>query len=351
MADHLIPDFHVVPGTVVHAILADLKAELIDLIEQAYVLHGEGETTNPPSYFLRFPDKPSARIIALPASVRGDVRLDGLKWVSSYPGNIESGIPRASAALLLNDPDTGYPFACLEGSIISAARTAASGAVAVRQLSKVSGRPTRVGFFGTGLIARYIYDYLDVLGLPVELLRVHDLSAVYAEKFAAYVRGRPRAPQVQVLESPEALVRSCDLVVFATNASRPHVVNPAWFGHNPLVLHISLRDLSPQIVLGSANVVDDIDHVLRAETSVHLAEQQTGRRDFIDATLFDVIKGRFRPGGDRPVIFSPFGLGVLDLVVAGLVYRRAAEAGSLTKIEGFFHDVRRHSGPLGQEWS
>ena len=56
--------------------------------------------------------------------------------------------------LILNDHDTGYPFACLESSIVSATRTAASAALAADWLSRDRPRPRRVGFLGVGLIAR-----------------------------------------------------------------------------------------------------------------------------------------------------------------------------------------------------
>ena len=134
----------------------------MELVEATYRLHGAGDSVNPPSYFLRFPDRPSARIIALPASVGGPDRVDGLKWISSFPQNVAAGVPRASAVLILNDHDTGYPFACLEASIISATRTAASAALAADWLSRGRPRPTRVGFVGAGLIARYIHTFLAV---------------------------------------------------------------------------------------------------------------------------------------------------------------------------------------------
>jgi hypothetical protein len=49
---------------------------------------------------------------------------------------------------------------------------------------------------------------------------------------------------VTVHDSAEALIRSSDLVVFATVTARPHIENPAWFDHHPLVLNVSLRDLA-----------------------------------------------------------------------------------------------------------
>ncbi|GHC96484.1 2,3-diaminopropionate biosynthesis protein SbnB [Nocardiopsis terrae] len=346
MSTPSIPPFTVISGSTVHQVLAGRERELIDLVEQAYLLHGSGGTTNPPSYFLRFPDKPSARIIALPASVRGDIGVDGLKWVSSYPDNLDLGIPRASAVLLLNDARTGYPYACLEGSIISAVRTAASAAVAVRHLSAGEGRPADVGFVGTGLIARYLHQYLGALGAFPGRVGVHDLSDVYARGFAEHVEQVSPDSEVRVHDSAQDLVSSYDTVVFATTAASPHVTDPSWFSHNPLVLHVSLRDLAPSVILSSTNVVDDVEHVLKADTSVHIAEQQTGRRDFLDATLHDAITGGFKPGTDRPVVFSPFGLGVLDLMVGDFVHQAAMKGGGeVTTVDDFFFDTDRHRSP------
>src|SRR4029450_2968617 len=130
-----VPPFAVIPGAQAQRALRGQEKEIVELVEATYRLHGAGDSVNPPSYFLRFPDRPSSRIIALPASIGGPTPVDGLKWISSFPENVAAGIPRASAGLVLNDHDTGDPFACLEASIISATRTAASAALAADWLT------------------------------------------------------------------------------------------------------------------------------------------------------------------------------------------------------------------------
>lgn len=117
---------------------------------------------------------------------------------------------------------------------------------------------------------------------------------------------------------------------------------PALFDHHPLVLHISLRDLAPEILLDAVNIVDDIWHCLKANTSPHLVEQRTGNRDFLAGTLDDVMTGQVHIPPDRTVVFSPFGLGVLDLAVGKHVYDAVLAAGELTVIGDFFHDMTRH---------
>ncbi|AYG80725.1 Delta(1)-pyrroline-2-carboxylate reductase [Streptomyces hundungensis] len=337
-----VPPFAVIPGSQVHAVLTGHEQRTMELVEAAYRLHGEGDTVNPPSYFLRFPDRPSARIIALPASIGGENRVDGLKWISSFPENVASGIPRASAVLVLNDHATGYPLACLESSIISAARTAASAALGAELLSRGRPRPRRIGFIGTGFIARHIHTYLAGTGWTFDEVGVHDLAAAYAGGFRSYLEGSGERGRITVHDSAEELIRSSDLVVFATVAAAPHVHEPAWFAHNPVVLNISLRDLAPEILLASTNVVDDVEHCLKADTSPHLTEQLTGSRKFIAGTLAEVMARKVVIPGDRPVVFSPFGLGVLDLAVGKFVYDEVAARGELRVVDGFFHEVDRY---------
>jgi N-[(2S)-2-amino-2-carboxyethyl]-L-glutamate dehydrogenase len=337
-----VPSFAVISGAQVQDALHGRERQIVELVEATYRLHGAGDSVNPPSYFLRFPDRLSSRIIALPASLGGPNQVDGLKWVSSFPENVASGIPRASAVLILNDHDTGYPFACVEASIISATRTAASAALAADRLSRGRPRATRVGFIGVGLIARYIHTFLASTGWSFDAIGVYDLSAESAAGFQGYLEQCDTAGQVSAYDSAEKLIRSSDLLVFATVAAQPHVSDLSWFDHNPVVLHVSLRDLAPQILLASTNVVDDIDHCLKANTSPHLTEQLTGNRDFLAGTLDDVMAGRVTVPPDRPVIFSPFGLGVLDLAVGKYVYDNVVSSGELQVIDDFFHELRRH---------
>jgi 2,3-diaminopropionate biosynthesis protein SbnB len=337
-----VPPFAVISGGQVQRALAGRENQIMELVEATYRLHGAGESVNPPSYFLRFPDRPASRIIALPASIGGKTPVDGLKWISSFPGNVAAGIPRASAVLILNDHGTGYPFAVLESSIISATRTAASAALAADRLSRGRQRPTRVGFVGTGLIARYIHTFLAGTGWSFDQIGVHDLSAESAAGFRGHLERSGTGARITVHDGAEQLIRSSDLVVFATVAGAPHVGDLSWFDHHPLVLHVSLRDLAPEILLASTNIVDDVDHCLKADTSPHLAEQLTGNRDFLAGTLDDVLAGRVIPPADRTVVFSPFGLGVLDLAVGQYVYDEVVRSGELNVVDDFFHELSRY---------
>ncbi|HEX4247602.1 MAG TPA: 2,3-diaminopropionate biosynthesis protein SbnB, partial [Pseudonocardia sp.] len=206
-----VPPFSVISGAQVQRALAGHEKQITELVEQTYRVHGAGDSVNPPSYFLRFSDRPTSRIIALPASIGGQTRVDGVKWISSFPMNVAAGIPRASAVLILNDHDTGYPFACLESSIISATRTAASAALAADWLTRGRPRPARIGFFGVGLIARYIHTFLAGTGWTFDEIGVHDLHADSAAGFSGYLAQSGGEGRVTVHDTAESLIRSSDV--------------------------------------------------------------------------------------------------------------------------------------------
>ncbi|GAA3432595.1 2,3-diaminopropionate biosynthesis protein SbnB [Kutzneria kofuensis] len=337
------PAFAVISGAQVQRVLTGREDQVVEVIDDAYRLHCfGGGTENPRSCSLRLPDRPASRIMALPASIGGHVGVDGVQWISSFPGNVAAGRPRASAVLILNDHDTGYPFACMEGSIISATRTAALAALAAEWLGCARPRPTRIGFFGAGLMARYVHTYLVGTGWSFDETGVYDLAADSVAGFRGYLERSGAAGRIAGYDSAERLIRASDVVVFATVATRPHVGDLSWFGHNPLVLHMSLRDLAPEVVLASVNIVDDVEHSLTGNTSMALAERLAGNRDFLCGTLDDVMDGRVMLPVDRPLVFSPFGLGVLDVALGKYVYDEVSRGGELRVVDDFFHELRRY---------
>jgi len=334
-------ELSIVNGKAVSDILRANRRECIRIVQEAYLAHADGQSVNPDSYFLKFPDKPDCRIIALPAYIGNGFDVAGLKWIASYPSNIARGFPRASAVLVLNSYETGYPFAILESSIISASRTAASAVLAAHWLNGQSHRVTSLGIVGTGFIARYVYEFLIDTGWTIEEVRLYDRSPLESEKFRTTACRLEQHRTVTVVPDVAQLVRACDLIVFTTVASTPHVFDAALFEHNPLVLHISLRDLAPEILLKSQNVVDDVEHVMKANTSPHLAEQKTGNRSFVTGTLADVMSGRRSVNRRRPIIFSPFGMGILDMAVGKWVYDQAVATRRDLRLSDFFYDVVR----------
>src|SRR6266436_4752623 len=148
-------ELSIINGKSVFDIIRAHRAACVDIVRNAYLAHANGQTVNPHSYFLKFPEKPDCRIIALPAFLGNGFAVAGLKWIASYPGNVQRGFPRASAVLVLNSYETGYPFAILESSIISAARTAASATLAAYWLNGRERRAQSLGIVGTGYIARH----------------------------------------------------------------------------------------------------------------------------------------------------------------------------------------------------
>ncbi len=334
-----IPTFYVVPGSAIKRIIDRNRNQVFAAVAEAYRLHASGDTVNPDSYFLRYSDKPSARIIALPAHIGGPIQKSGIKWIASFPENRAGNLARASAVLILNDATTGYPLACLEASLISATRTAASAALAAEHMSLHPFEGT-LSVIGTGLIARATVDWLLFRSWKFQKVSLYDLDRNEAERFSNWLRSEHDV-RAEIKDRVEDAVSGASLVLFTTTAPEPYIADERLFAHSPTILHLSLRDIGVKLVLASQNIVDDIDHCLKARTSLHLAETATGNRNFVSGILVDVMEKRIKMDRDRARIFSPFGLGVLDIAVGNLVFDAALSSKAALPIPDFFSNSVR----------
>jgi 2,3-diaminopropionate biosynthesis protein SbnB len=321
-------------GDEISSLLENRELEMIEVVRKAYVAHWRGQSSLPHSSFLRFPDDAMNRIIALPAFLGDGFSVAGLKWISSFPGNVQRGMARASAVLMLNSCGNGHVEAILESSLISAKRTAASAALAAQVLTRGQS-PLTVGLIGTGVINLEVVRFLRA-ALEISRVVLFDLDPDRVRSFAARV-GEIADLEMEIAPSLEAALGASSLVSFATTAISPYVADLSICPAGATILHLSLRDLAPEVILACDNVVDDPDHVCRAQTSLHLAEQLTGSRDFIRCTLADLCEGAAPPraDGEKVSVFSPFGLGVLDLALGKLALDSALAVGRGTSIEGF----------------
>lgn len=341
MTDHVRSPapFTTINGRVVAEILEQLRPQLMHRVLDAYRAFGRGQVINPHSAFLSFAEaRPQSldRIIALAAHV-ADPPATGLKWISSFPDNLAHDLPRASAVIILNDSSTGQPICCMEGSQISAERTASSAALGADLIMGGRRSAGTLGVVGGGYIAKAVLRALSSQGWRFETVLIHDHDPGRASAFAAATPTLVPTEVARPTDLATTLAES-ELLVFATTVGEPYVHSPAAMRNDARVLNISLRDLGPDVILAADNVVDDIDHCLRAGTSPHLAEQKLGTRAFSLRNIYDCYDQEARrcwAPGDRPVIYSPFGMAVLDITLAATVHAEAVARGQAQVVPHF----------------
>ncbi|HUD37202.1 MAG TPA: 2,3-diaminopropionate biosynthesis protein SbnB [Streptosporangiaceae bacterium] len=306
----------------VDQVLSGREQMVTEIIRQAYLLHWRAQSVVPPSSFLRFPGDRVNRIIALLAFLGGEKPAAGMKWIASFPGNLDHGLPRASATIVLNSVTTGHPIAVIEGSLISARRTAASAVLGASLLADGQA-PGGASLIGCGVINFEVLRFALAAWPGLASLSLFDADPARAAAFGQ--RAALLAPSVQVTCVPSArdALLAHDLTFIATTAVEPHIGLEGCGGK--VIVHVSLRDIRPESILASQNVVDDADHVCREGTSLHLAEAAVGHRRFISASIGQLLESQspFRRSAGAPVIFSPFGLGVLDIALAQYVCEQA----------------------------
>jgi ornithine cyclodeaminase len=251
--------------------------------------------------------------------------MAGVKWIGSFPENLRNGQNRASAVIILNCVQSGRPKAILEGSSISAKRTAASAMLAVESLQpgKTDGI---LGLIGCGRINFEILNFFLVSRRLTRLI-IYDVDPGRAQHFKQKAARIQPHFEIEVAPSCAEVKEQASLISIATTASTPHIFSTSGFLEGALLLHISLRDLSPEFILACNNFVDDLDHVFQGNTSLELAWRSVGHRNFVQGTLPDLLRNNRVDASDprRITVFSPFGLGILDLALSNVVCLRAAQ--------------------------
>src|SRR3954454_23606376 len=116
------------PGDILYLNRRDVRAAMgssirgyVEALRGALALHAEGKTAQPLKPYLRWRSRGhiADRIIAMPGYVGGTDEMAGIKWIGSKHDNPSArGIPRASAVIVLNDPETHFPVAIMEGGEI-----------------------------------------------------------------------------------------------------------------------------------------------------------------------------------------------------------------------------------------
>lgn len=292
-------------------------------LHKALVAHAEGRTAQPLKPYLRVGEGHIAdRIIAMPAYV-GDPGMSGLKWIGSKHDNPEHGRERASAIIVLNDPATNYPVAILEGSLISAWRTAAVTCLAVRHLARRDF--TDVALIGCGVIGRTQITALLEQFPQIRTVHAYDVRPEAAQALAERIGDR-----VRVAPSAEDAVRAGDVVVPCTVTDRPYI-EFSWLKPGTFLANVSIMDTHKDVFLGADKViVDDWDQSNREKKTINqLVLEGSFSRERLHAELGEVLAGT-RPGretDDEIILLNPMGMAVEDIACAAEVYQRAKAQG------------------------
>lgn len=281
----------------------------VDALDRTYRAMARGRVENPPK--LGVHPREDAFLHAMPAYL-ADADVTALKWVSAYPGNPARGLPYISALVLLNDSATGLPLAVMDGTEITAVRTAAASGVSIRHLAHEGWR--RVAVLGYGEQGRAHVEVVRALNPGAEVT----------------VYGGPRVtgpePGVEVAPDARSAVEGADVVVTA-GPMRPdpqRVLDPSWVRRPALVVPVDFSAYVPADLANTADllVTDDVEQFEVYRGKGHF----TGWRE-PDCSLGAALDRE--PTGDLRISCS-LGVGAADAALVHEVWSAASAEGAGT---------------------
>ena len=297
-------------------ILAAVSATAaIDATRDAFLRHHRGDWIMPAKVYLD--SAPYGDFRAMPA--RGD-DLALLKWVTSFPGNIEHGLPTVSGVVCLSDRRTGVPLAVLDARAVTALRTGAVAAVASRALARPDA--SSAGIVGCGLNGAWAARCLAAAGYGPGVC--FDPREEVAQALAAEL-GWTAGTLAEALE--------CDIVATITPGAEVVVdADDLRPGHHLNMLGadgFGKAEASIAAVTACELFCDEWEQAAHGGELAGAVAAGLVTRDAV-TPLGAVLAGEApgRSGPDAMTLFDSTGLAIQDLAVAAAAFR-AAQAGAV----------------------
>ncbi len=310
----------------------DMKGTL-GAIQKSFELHGSNEVIQPSKPVIRWggpeTEETRGRIMTMPSYLGGDLNVAGMKWIPSMPENPKKiGQPRASAIIILTDPNNGFPLAIMDGTIVSAMRTGAATGIAAKYLANPNSRT--VGIIGAGVQSRtQLMATVGVFGNQIEEIKVFDLNREKTDQFAKEMTSELNVSVIRT-ESAEEAIRESDIVITATMSSYPYVKGD-WLKKGAFHSEISFWDTDPEeLVHYDKVIVDDFEHVKHHGVDVSYRAVRDGViREEIVSNLGEIITGKKigRENAKQKILFNPIGMSIHDISEAYRVYLNAKKLG------------------------
>ncbi len=296
--------------------------DVIALMRDAFVAHGSGRTVLPDRTLLSAPGGRGS-VLVMPASLtdRGEI---GVKVVSVFPDNpTRSGAPAISAQILALDPETGAVACVIDGTWVTAVRTAAVTALATDLLARPDAE--RLVVYGAGVQARTHVDAMCAVR-PVRMVEVCGRSRTRTDRLVETLRASHPDLDVRVASSPDAAAAWADLVVTATTSTVP-VFDGACLREGVHVNAVGsflphVRELDTPTVTRARVYVDDRDHAWREAGDLRIPhEEGVFTEQDIVGDLGALVCGRCAGRGDarQITLFKSVGLAIEDVIVAARV--------------------------------
>jgi len=261
------------------------------------------------------------------------------KLVSVFPQNAARGLPSHQAVILVFDPATGSLRAMLDGTAITAVRTAAGSALATRLLARPEARTLAI--VGTGVQARTHAQAIPRVR-PVREIRVigrhHDRAAALAEEIAHGLGVAAKA-----YDWGRGAFAGVDIICATTHSPEP-VVSGEWLEPgmhiNSVGLNAQGRELDGETVKRALVVVETRAAALAPAPSgsndlLWAIRDGLVGEDHIHAEIGELISG-VRPGrtsAQQITLYKSVGVAAQDAVAAHLVLEAAAERGVGRELE------------------